>query len=382
MDNLAAYWITIAHLPRWTNAKINSLIKSIYHDRNSTLDEFFSLKKEDWNEVYGFDAKDIEVLSEAKGQLANNSFLAESLLNQGFEIIPLTHSDYSATLKQNLKLAYSPPVLYIKGNKQLLQEDSIAIVGSRNASEKGLLFTDVIAKQASEKFKVVVSGFAKGIDKAALDFSLKYTGQSIIVLPQGVLTFGSSYKKYYKQIINGDVLILSTFHPKAPWKVELAMARNPIIYGLAHDIYVAESAESGGTWSGVKDGLRKGRTIYVRYPERDESNANLKLISLGAAPVDSLGNLMEYSPEVPLAGIEKQPDDAFAKEILQHIAETALSAKELCEKTECGWTSRQMTEYLKKMDSVEIVKKGNLNKYIMKSASGTQQTIDDLISGR
>ncbi len=47
---------------------------------------------------------------------------------------------------------------------------------------------------------------------------------------------GKRLKKYYKQLVEGDVLVLSTFHPKAPWRVELAMARNPIIYGLADEI--------------------------------------------------------------------------------------------------------------------------------------------------
>jgi hypothetical protein len=53
---------------------------------------------------------------------------------------------------------------------------------------------------------------------------------------------------------------------------------------------VAESGNEGGTWSGVVDGLRKGRIIYVRKPESDEQNANLKLIEKGALPVDMNGN--------------------------------------------------------------------------------------------
>lgn len=93
-------------------------------------------------------------------------------------------------------------------------------------------FTDNVAKKASSEHKVVVSGFARGVDKQALDSAMKHKGQSIIVLPQGITTFASGMKKYYKQIIEGNVLVLSTFHPKSPWAVDLAMARNSIIYGL------------------------------------------------------------------------------------------------------------------------------------------------------
>jgi len=67
------------------------------------------------------------------------------------------------------------------------------------------------------------------------------------------------------------------------------MALNLIIYGLADEIFVAESSEKGGTWSGVMDGLRKGRKSYVRKPEPDEKNANILLIQKGAIAVDYNG---------------------------------------------------------------------------------------------
>ncbi|MDD4310016.1 MAG: DNA-processing protein DprA [Candidatus Cloacimonetes bacterium] len=372
----AAYWITIAHLPKWTIQKINTLIKNIYVVYNSNLEEFFASEITIWKSKYELGETDILTLSAAKFQIANNAFLAENLYNQGFEIVPLNDADYPPILKANLKLSYSPPVLYIKGNKILLKEDSIAIVGSRNASESGLAFTDTVAKNASDSFQVVVSGFAKGIDKAALDSALKYHGHSIIVLPQGVLTFGSGYKKYYKPIIDGDLLVLSTFHPKAPWKVELAMARNPIIYGMANSIFVAESSDSGGTWSGVKDGLPNGRTIFVRKQDIAEANANDKLISLGAIAVDSKGKIIEEQSALVKQIPEYQTTPDFAERIIAIVSYKALSSKEICVKLECNWTTRQMTDYLKEIESIEVVKQGKVNKYKLRNTIDSQQTID------
>ena len=277
----ATYWIALAHLPRWGHLKINNLIIKFFHENKISVEEFFQLNENNWRDQYQLDEKQVSDLRQAKSELASNAFLAESYFSQGFEIIPITSPEYSKTLKSNLKAAHAPAVLYVKGNKKILEEKSIAIVGSRDASETALKFTDNIAKLASKEFKVVVSGFAKGVDKQALDSAINYKGQSVIVLPQGILTFSSGFKNYYKQIIDGDVVVLSTFFPKAPWKAELAMARNPIIYGLADEIYVAESADKGGTWSGVIDGLRKGRKIYVRNPEINEKNANHLLIQKG-----------------------------------------------------------------------------------------------------
>lgn len=293
MNNEAAYWITLAHLPKWGNVKINKLIITFFHDQKLTIEAFFQLSEQEWKSNYNLEYKDIEDLKKAKAELPNIAFLAETLINEGYELIPIISPLYSKTLKENLKYN-APSLLYVKGNTAILQEDSIAIVGSRNGSALSLDFTDHIAKKAGKENKVVVSGFAKGVDLKALDSIIQYRGKSIIVLPQGIMTFGSGFRKYYQQIISGDVLVLSTFFPKAPWLAELAMARNPIIYGLASEIYVAESSEKGGTWSGVIDGLRKNRKIYVRIPESYEQTANSLLIQKGAIPVDIFGN---RSPE-------------------------------------------------------------------------------------
>ena len=271
MKNEAAYWIALAHLPKWGYGKINSLIVKFFHNEKITIEDFFNLPESAWSNKYQLDSMEISDVQKAKSELPNNAFFAENLFSQGYELIPITSPEYSKTLKQNLKVAHSPALLYVKGNKELLHEKSMAIVGSRAAEGKSLAFTDNMAKLATKDFKVVVSGFAKGVDKQALDSAIKYKGQSIIVLPQGITTFNSGFKTYYKQIVDGDVLVLSTFHPKAVWSA------------------VAESSEKGGTWSGVMDGLRKGRKIYVRKPEADEKNANILLIQKGAIAVDYNG---------------------------------------------------------------------------------------------
>jgi len=377
MNKEAAYWIAIAHLPRWGHLKINNLIIKFYHENKLTPEDFFLLSENDWKNQYGLGYVEIEDLKKAKSELANNAFLAESLYNEGYELIPIISPEYSKILKENLKVAHTPALLYVKGSKQIMHEKSIAIVGSRNASDVSLEFTDNIAKLASKEYKVIVSGFAKGVDKQALDSAIKYIGQSIIVLPQGIMTFGSGFKTYYKQIVNGDVLVLSSFFPKAPWKAELAMARNPIIYGLADEIYVAESSEKGGTWSGVVDGLRKGRKIFVRKPEPTEKNANLILIEKGAIAVDFNG--IELPKTYDTTSLEKisivqEPDESLETKIHSAFNGRPLSAKELLTKLCLDWTTNKLIVYLKKLDFIEVVKDKKTNKYKLKGKADSIQT--------
>lgn len=376
MNKESAYWIALAHLPRWGCLKTNNLIVKFYHENNISIEEFFQLPEEDWIKQYGLENKEVEDLIKAKSELANNAFLAESLENEGYELIPIISPDYSRILKDNLKAAHAPTLLYIKGNKQILKENSIAIVGSRNATEKSLLFTDNIAKLASQEYKIIVSGFAKGVDKQALDSAINYKGQSIIVLPQGIMTFGAGFKKYYRQIVDGDVLVLSTFFPKAPWRTELAMARNPIIYGLASEIFVAESSEKGGTWSGVIDGLRKNRKIYVRQPDLNEENANNLLIQKGAIAVDFSGKpIMEDKPLIPeeSQSIDELPVN-YETEISLLLKTGEFTVKEIISKLHLPLTEKKIRDFLKNHKDVETINKKPL-KYTSKEFVPKQGTL-------
>lgn len=378
MNQELTYWVALTHTPKiWTSRK-NEMIVHCFNQGKTIIDFFES------DNFLDMDLKQEEfsLLSQAKSELGNDAFLVEEFLNQGYEIIPITSKDYSPTLKSNLKYN-APLILYVKGNKQILQEQSIAIVGSRNANDRSLEFTDNVAKKAASEYKVVVSGFAKGVDKQALDSALSYKGQSIIVLPQGITTFASGMKKYYKQIIEGDVLVLSTFHPKSPWSVELAMARNSIIYGLASEIYAAQSDDKGGTWSGVCEGLKKGRTVFVRIPEKNEKCANQTLISMGAEAVDMNGNLIPKAVEYELfenaySVVAESPApygvDERIIELLNKGEYTAKQVVELLHLSE--FNSQKMSQKLSKIEGVQVNDKGKVKKYtLMKNIPSEQLSL-------
>jgi len=377
MDKELTYWLALAHVPKIHTKKKNELIVRLFEQGKSIVD-FFEAEPSVWSDDYDFNPNEVALFSEAKKELSNYAFLVEDLLEQGYHILPITSGDYPPTLKKNLGRSYAPPVVYTKGNLQVLKEQSIAIVGSRKANDSSLEFTDNVAKNASRDYKVVVSGFAKGVDKQALDSAIKYKGQSIIVLPQGIATFQSGFKKYYKQIIEGDVLVLSVFHPKAPWSVQLAMGRNPIIYGLASEIYVAESGDKGGTWSGVMDGLRKGRTIYVRKPQPTEKNANPLLISKGGKAVDLEGNSTSYdlSEETKSTVSEPTVNETEAR-IIELLKTGVYPAKKIVDALKLDWSTRKVSDFLKTHDDVVTLKEKPLKFAHKTHTLPTQQSLFD-----
>lgn len=345
MNEEFPYWLALAHMRKlWTKRKNQILAKCF--ESNKTIIDFFSSNKECWLNEYGITVDEIPFIEEAKNSLPNYSFQVEDLLNQGYDIIPIMSKIYSQTLKNNLKFN-SPVVLYTKGNKDLLLQSSTAIVGSRNANDISLQFTDNIAKKSVMSNHVVVSGYAKGVDRQALDSAIKYEGKSIVVLPQGITTFGTGFKTLYKQIISGKVLVLSIFPPKVGWNVAYAMERNSIIYGLTEEIYVAQSDSKGGTFSGVQDGLKRNRSIFVRKPEPEEKNANLMLIDMGGKPVDINGNEVQ---------IEKRK--SLEELIRELISNRALTTKEIAiaifnDEKQKGLVKKQ----LDKMKDIEIIQR-------------------------
>lgn len=349
-----AYWMALAHTEKMRIVKKNDIIVRCF-EKKMNLSDFFHSKPSLWKEIFELSEEEINWINSAKAELPNYSFLAEDLLEQGYELIPILSPDYPKTLKANLKKTYAPTILYIKGNKQLLQESSIAIVGSRHAGENSLIFTDNIARKAVSENKVIVSGYAKGIDRQALDSTLHYNGKSIIILPQGITTFTSGFKALYKEIINGKVLVASTFQPKAPWNTGLAMARNVYIYGMASEIYVAESDTKGGTWAGVMDGLRKMRKIYVRRPSSEEKNANHLLVEKGAIPVSMQGDIYETETPQFYANEPKVEYENLQDRIIKVLKGRKLSSKEIIERLALDWSSRKMTDYLKRIQGIETI---------------------------
>ena len=367
------YWVTLALIPKmWTKRKNEIYVRCYQHEPQISIVDLFD-DSSNWDLV-GLNDVEKSQFVEARAQLPNNSFLVEELIAQGYDILPMTYDEYPKILKKNLQYN-APTVIYTKGNKALLQEASIAIVGSRSANTLSLTFTDNIAKKTVSENKVIVSGFAKGVDRQALDSAIRANGKSIIVLPQGIMTFGSGFKQYYKQVAQGNVLVMSTFAPKAPWSVEFAMARNPIIYGMASKIFVAQSDDKGGTWHGVIDGLHKNRPIYVRYPNQNEKNANLQLIQKGASAVDINGKILTLSVEEKKAPeqLQKEKIDLQIIEILKKV--DMISAKDLIQRLNIEWKDDKMKRHLNNLQQVEKKKIGTRVYYSLKGKKTQQQQL-------
>ena len=198
----------------------------------------------------------------------------------GIWVITRSDPEYPKQLKKRLK-RLAPPLLYGIGNRKILNTQSIAVVGTREASNEDTTYAFNLGKKVATDGYTLVSGGAKGIDDAAMKGALCFGGYGIGVLSQNLLkaTLSSQYRD---ALLEENLVLISPYYPEANFNVGNAMARNKYIYTLAEAAVVVNSNTSGGTWSGANEVIKnKWITLWVQE-KHDVQSGNYKLIKLGA----------------------------------------------------------------------------------------------------
>ena len=209
----------------------------------------------------------------------------EKWLRAGLWVMTRSDAEYPRRFKQRLGTD-SPAVLFGCGNRKLLNDGGLAVVGSRNTSESDLAFSRELGELAASKGYSIVSGGARGVDEAAMLAALAADGTVIGVLADKLLQHCSS-AKYRKYLMKNDLVLISPFYPEAGFNAGNAMQRNKYIYCLADAGLVVHSGMKGGTWTGAKENLKKGWVPLWVKETQDEEAGNKAIVADGAAWVSS-----------------------------------------------------------------------------------------------
>lgn len=200
----------------------------------------------------------------------------------GLWVVSRGDEEFPKRIKRQLKHA-APPLLYGAGDKALLEMGGLAIVGSRDASESALAYTQAIAAKCAKEGLAVVSGGARGVDAASMQGATEAGGCCIGVLASDLLK-ACVNRQNRIGLQEGRLVLVSPFYPEAGFNAGNAMSRNRYIYTLADQALVIDSAlRSGGTWEGAVENLKHGWVpLYVRTP--GEGPGNAALVVEGAVP--------------------------------------------------------------------------------------------------
>lgn len=215
-------------------------------------------------------------------------------IKEGIRQLKYTDNLYPNLLKE---IPDNPVYIFVKGDINVLNNNSYAIVGSRKSSISGIKIARSLAYKIVKENINVVSGLAYGIDTAAHIGALDYKyGKTIAVLGNGLLEkdiYPKENLSLFKEIISrGGAIISEYVIGTKPEKYHFP-ARNRIISGLSEKVIVVEAGIKSGSLITVDFALEQGRDVYAvpgNILEVNSKGVN-NLIKEGAKLLDSYEDL-------------------------------------------------------------------------------------------
>lgn len=223
----------------------------------------------------------------------------EELESKGIRLLTLGDGAYPDRLCTALGEA-APPMLYGAGPLEWLETPLIGVVGSRSVDDDGAEVARGVADVAARHGAGVVSGGAKGVDLLAMEAAYQAEIPSIGVTTEG-LERASRRKELRGAVGEGRLCLLTPYAPGADFSVGNAMGRNKLIYGLATvTMVVASDLDSGGTWGGATEALRRGFGSVAVWTGAGAGPGNAALVERGGWAVDDLDHWDPSAASAPV----------------------------------------------------------------------------------
>lgn len=207
------------------------------------------------------------------------------LVKKGDEV----YSKLLATTKE------APPYLFLKGNVHLLDEKSVCVVGSRNASNASMEKTERIVKSLIKRNIVVNAGLAKGIDTATHRAALHHGGRTIAVIGTPINQYYPKENKELQIEIEQKGLVVSQFPPCNSVNRWNFPTRNGVMSGISLATIIMEAGETSGALKQADYALKQGRDVLIPQSAIDNTLIQWpkKYVSKGAHAFRTLKEALE-----------------------------------------------------------------------------------------
>lgn len=272
-----------------------------------------------------------------------------------FEKITLTDSSYPQLLKE---IVDAPESFFIWGNKEILNEPAIAIVGTRRCSTYGREIAHKLASELGQIGLVVISGMARGIDEATHEGALAVGGKTVGVVGSGLdkeSFYPSENYKLAEQIVEKGGAIISEHPEGTPALPHHFPLRNRIISGLSLGVVVVEAKLKSGALITAEYALNQNREVFAVPGPINHLNSQgpNKLIQKGAKLVSTFEDILEEFPQFsPLIEQKAQNFEKLSNEekgILEALECESLNADALSKKI-----NQPLTQLLTTLSLLEL----------------------------
>jgi DNA processing protein len=188
-----------------------------------------------------------------------------------------------------------PPVLWTRGEIQVLAEPAVAVVGSRAATSYALDVGARLGGELAERGVVVTSGLARGVDSAAHRGCLDQGGPTVAVLGSGLDRIYPPEHEDLAELIAKNGVIVSELGPGGMPIPENFPLRNRIISGISLAVVVVEASEKSGSLITARCALEQGRDVMAVPGSvlTGRNRGSHSLLKDGAKVVETADDILE-----------------------------------------------------------------------------------------
>lgn len=304
----------------------------------------------------------------------------ESVQQQQARIISHQHKHYPGLLGQ---ISRPPPLLFAKGNIELLSLPQIAIVGTRNPTNSGIDNARLFSRYLCNGGFTITSGLALGVDGYAHEAAVKSRGKTIGVMATGIdQVYPSRHQRLAQAILEHDGLLVTEFSPGTEARAAHFPQRNRIISGLSLGTLVIEATIKSGSLITARYAMEQNREVFaipgsIHNPQSKGCHALIKdgaqLVESGEDIIKQLAGLIRY-----FVGQQKQAEEQQTvknqppqqsvlsrraglsdeeRQLLKYIGYDTVAIEQLIERS--GFSSAEVTATLVNLELKGVVKHSN-----------------------
>ncbi len=295
----------------------------------------------------------------------------ESLEQQNAHLITHQNINYPGLLGQ---IERPPPLLFVKGNIELLSLPQIAIIGTRNPTASGIENTRAFARYLAQGGFTITSGLALGVDGFAHEATLNVSGKTIAVMATGIdRIYPSRHQRLADTILDKGGLLVTEFAPGTAPHAAHFPQRNRIISGLSLGVLVMEAAVKSGSLITARYALEQNREVFavpgsIHNPQSKGCHALIKqgaqLVETGEDIIKQLAGLIHYfatqqnNPNIngplPAKTTFKLSLNELEQRLLKHIGYDTIAIEQLIERS--GLSSSEVATTLFNLELKGAVK--------------------------
>ena len=225
-----------------------------------------------------------------------------------------------------LEIYDPPPVLWVRGNPEVLNRPGIAVVGTRHPSPYGAGMAEMLSRDLAQRGMAVLSGMARGVDTAAHKGALEAGGLTVAVWGTGIdVIYPKENKRLAEEIVASGGAVVSEFPIGTFPAPQNFPIRNRTLSGMSVGVLVVEAAEYSGTRITARCAIEQSRDVYAVPGNATNKNAwgPNTLIKQGAKLTATWEDIWEDLPTQVRMELERVAEERSAARGESNASQTA-----------------------------------------------------------